>query len=106
MLMATIDNKSLEEFCGAGMCNFAPFMNPARGLGSSHVVEQGHEPEIHMQLLVAMEQSHPWIIGHKIHRELLVATQHGHIFHDARGWYSRHAGQLETVTVQVNRVQI
>jgi hypothetical protein len=50
------------------------------GLRSSHIVEKGHKTEIHVQLLMAVEQGEPWVVGNEIHGDFLVASDHEHIF--------------------------
>ena len=44
------------------------------------VIEQGHEAEVHVQLLVAVEQSEAGVIRNEVNLRLLVATNHHHIF--------------------------
>src|SRR5579864_4685436 len=40
------------------------------------ILEERHESEIHMQLLMAMKESHTGIVGHEVERDLLKAAQH------------------------------
>ena len=45
----------------------------------SRISEKRHETEIHVQLLVAVEKGHSWIVGHKIELDFLKPVQHDHI---------------------------
>jgi hypothetical protein len=45
------------------------------------VIEQGHEAEIHVQLLMAMKQGEAGIIGNEVDLDFLVSAYHNHIFH-------------------------
>ena len=47
------------------------------------VVEQGHEAEVHVQLLVAVKQGHAGIVGHEVDFGFLVSAEHYDILHDA-----------------------
>jgi hypothetical protein len=61
------------------------------------IFEQCHESEVHVQLLVTMEECQPRVIGNEIECELLESCQHHHILDDARGRPTVDLGQLETV---------
>src|SRR5207249_8157268 len=43
---------------------------------SLHIVEQAHESEIHVQLLMTMKQCQPRIVRHKIHFHFLISANH------------------------------
>lgn len=73
---------------------------------SLHVVEQRHEPKVHVQLHVTMEQRQTGIVRDKIHLHLLEATQHRHILYDTRGMSTADLSNLKAVPVQVHRVYI
>jgi len=45
------------------------------------VIEQGHETEIHVQLLMAVKQGEAGIIGNEVDLDFLVSADHDHIFH-------------------------
>jgi hypothetical protein len=49
-------------------------------IGRLCVVEERHETEVHVQLLVAVEESKAGIVGNEVNLRLLVATQHRHVF--------------------------
>ena len=49
----------------------------------SDVIEQGHEPEIHMKLLVAMEQRQARIVSDEIDFRFLIAPQHDDVFENS-----------------------
>jgi len=70
-----------------------------RSFGQSDIIQQTHEPEIHVQLLMTMEQRQPWIVGHKIDRNFLIPAKHDHIFHHPRGRSSGDVGQFEAMPV-------
>src|SRR5215469_3544002 len=72
----------------------------------SHVVEQGHKPEVHVQLLMAVKQGPAWIVGHKVHLGFLVTAQHDNILDHTGGWFSRQPRQLKAVSVQMDRMNI
>jgi hypothetical protein len=44
------------------------------------VIEQRHEAEIHVQLLMAVEQGQPGIIRAEVHFDLLVAGEYDDVF--------------------------
>ena len=71
----------------------------ADGLSFSHVIEQRHESEIHVQLLMAMKQCQTRIVSDEIDLDLLVAAHHHYIFHDSRCRLARHVRQLKAMTV-------
>src|SRR5579885_2012223 len=73
---------------------------------SSNVVEKSHESEIHVQLLMAMEERKAGIIRYEIHRNFLISSHHYHVLHHARSRRSHDIRQLECMAVQVNRVEI
>jgi hypothetical protein len=70
------------------------------------VVEQRHKPEIHVKLLMAVEQSWARVIGKEIDLSLLVAAQHDHILDHAARWLAGDPCQLEAVSVQVDRMDV
>jgi hypothetical protein len=41
------------------------------GPGPSGVLKERHEAEVHVQLLMTMEECQPWIVGDEIERQLL-----------------------------------
>ena len=49
------------------------------------IVEERHEPEIHVQLLMAVEEGQTWIVGDKVKFELLESPEHHHVLDHARG---------------------
>jgi hypothetical protein len=70
------------------------------------VIEQCHEAEIHVQLLVAMEQGQAGIIRDEVHLDLLIAAQHHHVLHDTGRRLAGDPHQLETVAVQMNGMDV
>lgn len=52
----------------------APFRVWLRLRCGSDVIEQRHEPEVHVKLLVAVEQRQSWIVGDEVDFCLLIAA--------------------------------
>src|SRR5580692_7353871 len=71
-----------------------------------HVLEERHEAEIHMQLLMAVKQREPRIIRHEIDLHLLIPANHDHVLDDSRGRLPCHTCQLKTVAVKVDRMDV
>ena len=71
-----------------------------------HVIEQRHEPEVHVQLLVTVEESKTGMIGNEVNLQLLVAPQHDDILHDARGFRSCEISELKAVAMEMNRMNV
>ena len=65
----------------------------------SRIVEKCHEAEIHMQLLMTMEERQPRVVRNEIKIELLKTSQHYHILDDACGWPAADTCQFEAVPV-------
>ena len=64
------------------------------------VVEQRHEPEVHVQLLVTVEKSQAKVIvGNEVDLASLITAQHNDILHHAGGFRSREVAQLKAVTM-------
>src|SRR5262249_33621539 len=72
----------------------------------SCVVEQEHEAKIHVQLLMAVEQRQSRMIGDEIEFDFLKAADHDHILNDAGCRLAAHAHKLETVAVQMQRMDV
>ena len=79
---------------------------PSIGRPALRVVEQRHEAEVHVQLLMAVEEGATGIIGDKIDLSFLVAPEHHDILENAGSRFSREARHLEAVAMQMNRVNI
>ena len=45
------------------------------------IIEQGHETEIHVQLLMAVKRGEAGIIGNEVNLDFLVSAYRDHIFH-------------------------
>ena len=71
-----------------------------------HVIEQRHEPEVHVQLLVTVEESKTGMIGNEVNLQLLIAAQHDHVLHDARGFRSCEISELKAVAMKMNRMNV
>src|SRR5215469_8268827 len=70
------------------------------------VLDQRHEPEIHVQLHVAMKQCGTGIIRHKLHLPLLPRWDAYYVLPYASGGPAAYFDQLERVPVQVYRMSI
>jgi len=70
------------------------------------IVEEAHETEVHVELLVAMEKREAGIVGDEINFELLVAAEHDNVFADARGRSAGDLRELEGVAVEMDRVDV
>src|SRR5579872_4318614 len=90
----------------SGVLRLSNEMTGSGRIGGLHVIEQGHEAEIHVQLLMTVEQGFARIVGHEIDFYLLIAAEHDDILDDTRRRLAREAGQLETVAVQMNGMYV
>jgi hypothetical protein len=80
----------------SGGCKWKAYLGfPSR----SHVIEQRHEPEIHVQLLVAMKQRQSGIVRREVDLNFLIAAHHDDILHHARQGFPRNFGDFEAVPV-------
>ena len=70
------------------------------------IVEERHESEIHVQLLMTVEERQTRIVGNKVKFEFLESAQHHHVLDHARGRLAADAGQFEAVPVQMQRVNV
>src|ERR1700751_70262 len=50
---------------------------------SLHVVEQRHEAEVHVELLVAMEKRQTGIVRNKVDLCFLISAEHDHVFENS-----------------------
>jgi hypothetical protein len=66
---------------------------------TSDVVEQCHKPEVHVELLVAMEERQPRIIRDKVDLSFLIASEHDDIFEDSRRRLAEDFCEFEAVPV-------
>ncbi len=70
------------------------------------VLEQSHEPEIHMQLLMTVKQRKPRIVGDEIDFHFLIAAKHHYILHHAGSWLPGYSSQFETVAMKVDWMDV
>ena len=68
-----------DDILAVMVCDREAIMNPP----SRNVVKQRHEAEVHMELLMAMEQSESRIVCDEIDLCFLVAADHDDILHQA-----------------------
>src|SRR5665213_837761 len=78
--------------------NSNPWHLHARCVGSN-VVKERHEPEIHVQLLVTMEECQPAIVRDELELEFLKSAQHDHIFDHSGCGLTGDTRQLKAVPV-------
>ena len=84
----------------------APSTGRMESQPGSYVVQQGHEAKIHVQLLVAVEQSESRIVCRKIHFDILISAHHHDILHHASGQLAGEFGEFETVTVKMDGMNV
>src|SRR6516225_7542442 len=70
------------------------------------VVEQRHKAEVHVQLLMAVEESEAGVVGYEGDFDLLIATQHDDIFEDSGGRLTCELVQFEAVAVKVDGMNV
>jgi hypothetical protein len=75
-------------------------------IGRLRVVEERHETEVHVQLLMAVEESKAGIVGNKVNLQLLVASEHDHVLHDAGGFRCREIGQFKAVPMEMDGMNV
>ena len=72
----------------------------------SNILNQLHEAEVHVQLLVAVEERRTRVVGDEIKLDLLKPAEHNDILNDPSGQFVADAHQFETVAVQMQRMHI
>ncbi|MEZ5418027.1 MAG: PLP-dependent transferase [Vicinamibacterales bacterium] len=65
-----------------------------------------HEPHVHVELVVAMEQGQPGLIRRHVDLHLFPRRHHHHVLHEPARLAAVNTDQLEGVAVQVDRVGI
>ena len=73
---------------------------------SLNIVEEGHETEVHVQLLVAVEESKPGIVGNEVNLQLLIAAQHHHVLYYTGGFPPREIGKLKAVAMKMDWMDV
>src|SRR5208283_5077941 len=71
-----------------------------------NVIEQCHKAEVHVQLLVAVEQGEARIVRNEVDLDFLVAADHRHIFDHSRSRQTGNPRQLKAVPMQMDRMNI
>jgi hypothetical protein len=64
-------------------------------------VKEGHETEIHVILHMAMKETQPRLVRHKIDADLLKAPDHHHILCHAGDRGSRNVREFKAVPVEM-----
>jgi hypothetical protein len=72
----------------------------------SHIIGQGHEAEVHMQLLMAMEQGQAGMVSGKVHFDFLMAADHDDVLHYTRSSHSGELSRFKAVAVKVDGANI
>ena len=75
-------------------------------MGGLGVVEQGHEAEVHVELLVAVEEGEAGIVGEEFDFGFLVAAKHDNVFQDAGGGLAGDADKFETMAMEMDGVDV
>src|ERR1700684_4159059 len=77
-----------------------------RSSSSLLIVEQRHETVVHVQLLVAMKESEPWIVGGEVDLCFLIAAHHDHILLNPGSWLSSDPAEFKGVAVQMDGMDV
>ena len=72
---------------------------PAGHAHQSRVGEERHESEVHVKLLVTVEECHPRIVSDEVKFHFLKAAHHHHVFHNTGCGLATNTYQLEAVPV-------
>ena len=72
----------------------------------SNILNQLHEAEIHVQLLVAVKERRTRVVGDEIELDLLKPAKHHDVLNNPSGRFAADAHQLEAVAVQMQRMDI
>lgn len=70
------------------------------------IVEEAHEAEVHVELLMAVEEGEAGIVGDEIDFGLLVAAEHDDIFADAGGGDAGDLCEFEGVAMEMDGVNV
>jgi len=79
---------------------------PDEGRPVLDVSEEGHEAEVHVELLVAVEESEAGIVCLEIDFDFLIAIHHDYIFEYARGGLAGVAREFEGVAMKMNGMDV
>jgi len=71
-----------------------------------HIIEKRHEAEIHVELLMAVEEGEAGIVGDECNFGLLVAVEHKNIFEDTGGGFAGDADEFEAVAMQMDGMNV
>ena len=70
------------------------------------VIEQRHETEVHVHLLMAVEKSETGIVGNKVDFVDLVDPEHHNILHDTGRGDSGEISELKAVAMKMDRMNV
>jgi hypothetical protein len=73
---------------------------------SSGILKESHEAEIHVEILVAVKQGEPGIIGYEIDINSAVALGEDGVFENSGRFFPMNFRDLEIVPVQVERMHV
>jgi hypothetical protein len=71
-----------------------------------NVLKESHEAEIHVEILVAVKQGEPWIVGYKIDIHSAEAFVQVGVFENSGRFFSMNFRDLEIMPVQVERMHV
>src|SRR5580704_2694237 len=103
---ASSDHASDPTITADGAFVRSNFPKSSMAIESLDVIEQGHEAKVHMQLLMAVEQSEPGIISCKIQFHFLISAEHCYVFQHAGRGNSGDARELKTVAVEMDGMNV
>jgi hypothetical protein len=80
----------------------------ARGPTSRRLdgVQQRHEPEVHVQLLMTVKQGQAGLVGGEVDVDRLITADHGNVFAHSGGGSPGDVRDFERVAVQVDGVDV
>src|ERR1700723_2657174 len=93
-----------EQSVRRRMCN--PDGKRRSGFPGSYIVEQRHEPVVHVQLLVTMKESRSWIVSREVNLCFLIAAHHHHILQHAGRRLPRDPREFKGVSMQMDRMDV
>jgi hypothetical protein len=70
------------------------------------IIEQRHESEVHVQLLMTVEQGSAGIVGDKVDLHFLISAKHDDILDNPGRRLSGDAREFEAMTMQMHGVNV
>jgi hypothetical protein len=72
----------------------APFLCLLARVHQLRIGEERHEPEVHVKLLVTVEECHPRMVSDEVEFRFQEAAHRHHVFHNTGRWLARHTDYL------------